>query len=46
MTLYPGVEHPDAIEADYQMLHGMPVLDLRAISWFCLEKMGSGLHSG
>lgn len=41
MTLYPGVEHPDAIEADYQMLHGLLVLDLRAISWFWLRKMCS-----
>ena len=26
----PGVEHPEAIEADYQMKNGMLVLDMRA----------------
>ena len=26
----PGVEHPEAIEADYQMKDGMLVLDMRA----------------
>jgi hypothetical protein len=27
---HPGVEHPEAIEADYQMKDGMLVLDMRA----------------
>ena len=26
---HPGVEHPEAIEADYQMKDGMLVLDMR-----------------
>ena len=29
-TPHPGVEHPEAIEADYQMKDGMLVLDMRA----------------
>ena len=27
---HPGVEHPEAVEADYQMKDGMLVLDMRA----------------
>ena len=30
MSPHPGVEHPKAIEADYQMKDGMLVLDMRA----------------
>jgi hypothetical protein len=30
MNPHPGVEHPEAIEADYQMKDGMLVLDMRA----------------
>jgi len=30
MSPHPGVEHPEAIEADYQMKDGMLVLDMRA----------------
>ena len=30
MTPYPGVEHPGAIEVEYQMKYGMLVLDTRA----------------
>ena len=30
MNPNPGVEHPEAIEADYQMKDGMLVLDMRA----------------
>ena len=30
MNPHPGVEHPKAIEADYQMKDGMLVLDMRA----------------
>ena len=29
-TPHPGVDHPEAIEADYQMKDGMLVLDMRA----------------
>jgi hypothetical protein len=29
-TPHPGVEHPEAIEADYQMKDGMLVLNMRA----------------
>ena len=30
MNLYSGVEHPKAVEADYQMNDGMLLLDMRA----------------
>ena len=30
MNPHPGVEHPEAIEEDYQMKDGMLVLDMRA----------------
>ena len=30
MNPHPGVKHPEAIEADYQMKDGMLVLDMRA----------------
>ena len=30
MNPHPGVEHPEAIEADYQIKDGMLVLDMRA----------------
>jgi hypothetical protein len=30
MNPHPGVQHPEAIEADYQMKDGMLVLDIRA----------------
>ena len=30
MSPDPGVEHPEAIKADYQMKDGMLVLDMRA----------------
>ena len=30
MNPYPGVEHPEAIQADYQMKDGMLILDMRA----------------
>ena len=30
MNSHPGVEHPEAIEADYQMKDGMLVLEMRA----------------
>ena len=32
MPPHPGVEHPEAIAADYQMKGGMLVLDMRAPS--------------
>ena len=30
MNPHPGVEHPEAIKADYQMMDGMLVLNMRA----------------
>ena len=30
LVSHPGVEHPEVIEADYQMKDGMLVLDMRA----------------
>jgi hypothetical protein len=30
MNPHPGVENPEAIEVDYQMKHGMLVLNMRA----------------
>ena len=30
MNPHPGVEHPEAIQADYQMKDGMLILDMRA----------------
>ena len=35
---HPGVEHPEAIEADYQIKDGMLVLDVRA------QQVGYGLR--
>jgi len=46
---HPGVEHPEAIEADYQMKNGMLVLDMRApLVGYALRRWGvdcSGKHS-